>query len=306
MTKRVVPISVVMATYNGVNFLEEQILSILSQSITPAEFIVCDDLSTDGSIEILEKFAQQGCLTYYINEERLGLVGNFKKAVSYAAKDNYVALADQDDLWLPDKLEKSIALLEKIQKKDTPSMVYSDLILVDENNSLLNPSFLTVLGAHKYQHCLETLVFGNFVLGCTILMNCSMRSFFADIPESKYYNHDAWITMIGFSFGQIGCVDFPTVRYRKHQQNVTISNLKKTSLLIRLINHTKNLFSESNFLEEQFELVGDFLKSYEKQLSTDDRSLMNRFLILKNVSYFKKKLAFEKYFKQHWIKRFEI
>lgn len=295
-----------MATYNGAKFLEEQIESILAQSITPAEFIVCDDHSTDGSKEILQKFAQKGCLQYFINSERLGLVGNFKKAVSYAANDHYIALADQDDIWLPDKLENSVALLEKIQKTGKPSMVYTDLMLVDENNSLLNPSFLNVLGSHKYQHCLETLLFGNFVLGCTILMNSTMRRFFADIPESKYYNHDAWITMIGFSFGQISCIDSPTVRYRKHQQNVTISTIKKTNLLIRLINHAKNLLIENDFLEEQFELVSDFLKSYQKQLSADDQDLMNQFLSLKNVSYFKKKLAFEKHFKQHWIKRFEI
>jgi glycosyltransferase involved in cell wall biosynthesis len=306
MPRKDVRISVVMATYNGAKFLEEQIESILAQSITPSEFIVCDDHSTDGTSEILQKFAQKGCLQYFINPERIGLVGNFKRAVSYTAKENYIALSDQDDLWLPDKLEKSIELLEKIQKTDKPSMVYTDLLLVDENNSLLNPSFFSVLGSHKYQHCLETLLFGNFVLGCTVLMNSSMRSFFEDIPESKYYNHDAWITMIGFSFGQIGCINSPTVRYRKHQQNVTISNIKKTNLLTRLINHAKNLLSENNFLEEQFELVGDFFKTYQNQLSASDLSLMNRFLILKNGSYFKKKLAFEKHFKKHWIKRFEI
>src|ERR1700761_6388216 len=111
-----------MATYNGQRYLEQQILSILNQTLKPDEFIVCDDGSTDGTIAILEKFAQQNKLRYIINDRQLGLVANFKKAVSLANNESYIALSDQDDVWLPEKLEKSVALLQQIDEPEVPCM----------------------------------------------------------------------------------------------------------------------------------------------------------------------------------------
>src|SRR6476469_5550437 len=98
-------ISVAIATYNGELYLEEQLDSILSQTLKPAEIIVCDDLSTDGTQTILEKYQQKGHLRFFVNDKRLGFVGNFKRAVSLTQPNHYVALSDQDDVWLPQKIE---------------------------------------------------------------------------------------------------------------------------------------------------------------------------------------------------------
>ena len=105
-------ISVVMATYNGEKYLDQQIRSILNQTCKPDEFIVCDDNSSDGTITILEKYRQLSQLSYVVNTSRLGVINNFVKAVSLAAAGNYISLADQDDEWMPDKLEKCAALLK--------------------------------------------------------------------------------------------------------------------------------------------------------------------------------------------------
>jgi glycosyltransferase involved in cell wall biosynthesis len=153
-------VSVVMATCNGEKYLDLQIQSILKQTLKPDEIIVCDDVSTDGTVAILEKYRQQGQLIYVVNNYRLGFVDNFKKAVGLAATTNYVSLCDQDDEWLPDKLERSVALLEKINDNKIPCLVYSDLMLIDQNGKILNHSFRNELGQDKYQHNLETLLFG--------------------------------------------------------------------------------------------------------------------------------------------------
>src|SRR5450631_4123056 len=97
------PVSVVIATHNGERFLEQQINSILTQTVKAAEIIVCDDDSKDNTIPILEKFSCKGYLTYYRNTKRIGVVENFKKAVSLCLPGTYIALCDQDDIWLPEK-----------------------------------------------------------------------------------------------------------------------------------------------------------------------------------------------------------
>src|ERR1700761_3280805 len=117
-------ISVVMATYNGAKYLDQQLQSILNQTRKPDEIVVCDDQSADGTADILEKYQQQGLLRYYINPERLGVNRNFKRGVSLATEGYYISLSDQDDEWMNDKLEKAEALMEQIDSANEPRLVY--------------------------------------------------------------------------------------------------------------------------------------------------------------------------------------
>lgn len=298
------PVTVVMATYNGAPYISRQIESILQQTLTPATIIVCDDASTDGTTAILEQYQQKGLLQLHVNEKQLGVVANFKKAVSLAPADHYISLADQDDEWLPEKLEKSLKLLQTIDTGTKPAMVYSDLILTNQDGHLLNPSFQNELGHDRYIHSLETLLFGNFVLGCTTLFNPAMRSCFGDIPLNKAYNHDTWITLIAFSFGQEAFLPEPTVRYRKHQGNVTLGKRTKTSRANRILVHLKGIMGKGSYLKEQFILVRDFLAQYRTMLGDSERTTLEQFLQLENKPHIKKKIAFEKAFSNKWLKRF--
>ena len=298
------PISVVIATYNGGRFLEQQIQSVLTQTLQPAEIIVCDDDSSDGTIEILEKFSRNTPLRYYRNKTRLGVVENFKKAVSLTSPNNYIALCDQDDIWLPEKLEKSVQALSQIDDGITPAMIYSDLILIDSNEKLLNLSVSNELEHDKYKHCLATLLFGNFVLGCTVMMNGKMKEFFSDIPANKAFNHDAWITLIAFTFGKVSTLAHPYIKYRKHEYNVTFANHKKKNRMERIGNHIRSFFRKTDFLQEQIKLAKAFYNSYQYRLSDDHKKAIEEMWQLENASYVKKKLAFEIAFKDNWIKRF--
>jgi glycosyltransferase involved in cell wall biosynthesis len=289
-------ISVVMATYNGERYLEQQLQSILNQTLKPAEIIVCDDVSTDGTVAILEKYKQKGKLTYVVNNHQLGLIDNFKKAVSLATEGNYVALSDQDDEWLPEKLAQSAALLQKIEDSELPCMIYTDLMLVDENDKVLNPSFRSELGQGKYQHNLETLVFGNFVNGCTMLMNPALTKLFADIPNNARLNHDGWIALSAFTFGKAESIPTPQVRYRKHDNNLSIAADTKPrnrfrSLMNEIIEAIKG---NQDFLSPQFETVSRFYDLYQNKITDDKQQVFERFLNLKHKPYLFKKLAFGK------------
>lgn len=298
------PVTVVMTTCNGERYVSQQIESILNQTLAPAAIIVCDDASTDGTVAILQAYQQKGALRLYINEKRLGVVANFKKAVSLAPAGHDIALSDQDDEWLPEKLAKSVTLLQTINTGATPAMIYTDLILTDRKGIMLNPSFQNELGHDRYIHSLETLLFGNIALGCTILFNSAMRGYFGDIPLNKAYNHDTWITLIAFSFGQVALLPEPTVRYRKHQDNVTLGKRTRTSRASRIIMHMRSLLGNGDYLRDQFILVRDFLAQYRSRLGDQQRETLEQFLQLENERHMKKKIAFERAFRNKWLKRF--
>jgi glycosyltransferase involved in cell wall biosynthesis len=296
-------ISVTMATLNAESYLREQLDSILSQTLRPAEIIVCDDCSTDDTIKILQNYQDQNLLRFYTNGHRLGVVGNFKKAVSLTSESDFIALADQDDIWLPHKLELAAEKLKSIEDKMRPSIVYSDLILVDKNGNTINPSFRNELGQDKYKHSLKTLLFGNFVNGCTVLMNQRMKEFFATIPDHIVLNHDAWIALIAYTFGKVDIVSDSLIKYRKHEDNATgVSTLKKKNRYQRVKSELGSVWSErAPYLLDQLALVRKFYDTFESQLSEGDKLLIKRFLRLENSSYLKKKITMRLFFKGQWL-----
>jgi glycosyltransferase involved in cell wall biosynthesis len=291
-------ISVVMATYNGERYLKEQIDSILSQTLSPQEFIVCDDCSTDGTVAILEQYQRKQLLTYVVNERQLGLIGNFKKAVSLAAENNCVALSDQDDIWLPDKLRSSAAVLEHMDN-NFPCLVHTDLTLVDVQNRVLNDSFKDELAQTGYRHNLETLLFANFVTGCTVLMNTKLRRAFPDMPDGIKF-HDAWIALFASVFGSIDEIYISMVRYRKHGNNLSIAeNTKRRNRYRSTMTELLKAFKgQDDFLSLQFETARRFYNQYHSLMMPDRRGYFEKFLKLEGKPYIIKKLAYRKVVKQ--------
>ena len=293
-------ITVVIATYNGGKFLQEQIESILQQTVVPDEIIVCDDLSTDNTIEILEHYQSQKRLRYYINENRLGVIGNFKRSVSLAKKGNYIALCDQDDIWLPVKLEKQYQALLLLDDKKSPAIVYSDLTVIDQQKKILNPSFWNELGQDGYQHSLTTLLFGNFVTGCTIMMNDIARKYFLQMP-TDISMHDAWLALIAFSFGKVEAVKEPLVLYRRHTSNTAFAAAyKKENKAARWWRNLKMLFSENDYLKDEIHIASKLFEKYEMNISNEKKYLIENFINLKGKYFFQKKWTFRKYFKGYW------
>lgn len=291
-------ISVVMTTYNGADYLDQQIQSILNQTLPPDEFIVCDDSSTDGTVAILQKYSDQKKLIYVVNDRQLGLIDNFKKAVSLAKTTNCIALSDQDDEWLPDKLRDSVALLERMDSR-LPCMVHTDLMLVDSNQMLLNSSFRNELGQDQYQHNLQTLLFGNFVTGCTIVMNPLLRDYFVNMPADLLF-HDAWIALVAFTFGEVDEIKEALIKYRKHSNNLSIAaNTKPRNRYRSTMEQILTAFKgKDDFLSVQIALIERFYNHFSDQMSINKQRYFNQFLELRGKPYLFKKIAFRKMVKR--------
>ncbi len=166
-------ISVAMCTYNGALYLAEQLKSIANQTRLPNELIVCDDGSTDDTLSILKKFNESSPFTVkmYCNRLRLGPTKNFEQAIQLCNGD-IIFLSDQDDVWLPGKLEKLMKVFEDYPKA---GYVFSDALVVDNE---LNPLGYTMwerilfTGRQRLRfkkgHQLEILLKHNVVTGATM------------------------------------------------------------------------------------------------------------------------------------------
>lgn len=223
-------ISIAMATYNGAKYLREQLDSFLHQTRLPDELVVCDDGSSDATLEILEVFRQQVPFSVHIyrNETNLGYIKNFEKAMSLCAGD-IIFLSDQDDFWLSNKLE----VVEKLfALKPNLMVVVNDQYIAD---SSLKLSTYTTLGNAKAVGLTESWL----VAGCCTAIRRVFFPIVLPIPENAH-GHDAWINKLAEALGLRYVHAVPLQYYRRHGENTSnsfASKLGKVSIMDLLLEY---------------------------------------------------------------------
>lgn len=213
MTNSATPIvCVLMSTYNGSTYLNEQIDSILQQDGVEVKLIVRDDGSTDGTQQLLSDYAQRGLLTWQ-QGENLGPARSFMRMLAEAPECQYYAFADQDDIWHCDKLQQATQRLG--EAAEGPAMYHSQTLLVDSNlNPLPRQIAKDNLGTFG-----ESLVY-KFVAGCTIVMNHALRLLAERYEPQQLYMHDTWIYSLCLLVGGTVCYDPEShISYRQHEAN---------------------------------------------------------------------------------------
>ncbi|MDQ1325824.1 MAG: hypothetical protein QG564_948 [Campylobacterota bacterium] len=269
-------ISIAMATYNGEKYLTEQLDSIYAQTYKNIEVIVCDDCSSDKTVEILEDYSKKFGLKYFVNENNLGFVKNFEKAVNLCRGD-YIALSDQDDIWLPHKLS---TLMENIGDN---ILTCSDLTLINESGHIIEESFFESTNRSKNEKfTFYKLMFRNYIWGCTILMKKDLLKKAHPIPINAE-SHDQWYGLVASTAGSIYLCKWPLVLYRQHDKNqfgakkfFKISILKKFFLSMNKEHYKKRIYEgqqkakvlksykESNiFSESENQLLEDLILFYQ-------------------------------------------
>ena len=294
-------ISVVMATFNGEHFIKEQLETIIFQTLQPQEIIICDDCSSDQTIKIIENL-NNPIIKIYQNSTKIGVVENFKKGISLAKEGNFIALADQDDVWFKNKLETLYNSISEFQTSIIPTIAYSDLILVDSDKMVINESFWNELNHHNHIHNFETLLFGNFITGHSILMNSTMKKELLRKPSDTIL-HDVWIAFIALGIGKAVKINEPLAFYRQHEKNLNYnSNKAKLSKTKERLLKLKMLFSSNNYLFEEFRVAKQFRIYYKDELSNEKKDLIDKFIGFENSTFLFKYLFLKKVFKNYWIK----
>ena len=196
-----------MATYNGEKYIGEQLKSILSQTLLPNEIVICDDLSTDNTINIINDFKIKSNIKirYFQNEKRLGFGQNFSRAIGLS-KGDLIFLSDQDDFWFNDKLSYSV---NQMQLNNKSYLFYNNAEFCDAN---LKPTKILKMDLLKRQG-------DHFIQGCCLMLKREIVPLILPIP--KYISHDSWIGYIGRALDVIHFSSASKQYYRIHQSNTS-------------------------------------------------------------------------------------
>lgn len=247
-------ISIALTTYNGEQYIEKQLDSLLNQTYKNIEIIICDDCSTDSTISILSKYADKyPQIKIFLNKENLGFTKNFEKAMKLCSGD-YIALCDQDDIWLPDKLELSL------QNIGSNSVFCCPQFIIDEHENIIykiHPSLVETIKRAKQcnNNYFKMLLFRNFCAGCTILMRREFLSQILPIPDKIY--HDWWIALIASYYNVLTFYHQPLIYYRWHSSNETAkTNIRnKNKKIPSSLNYLFHLLFDNSYSEKWLKTV---------------------------------------------------
>lgn len=216
-------VAILMATFNGARFISQQMDSLIEQEFEDWILYIRDDSSNDGTLDIVKKYAKNDLRIKIIEDDKgnLGARGNFAKIIDFVRTDgeyDYYMFCDQDDVWHKDKILKSLEAISALEAKDGgEALVYGTLKYTDENGKdlgLQSPDF-SVLPT------LPRIITGNYVYGCTVIINRSLYQAIKNIPEYAE-NHDYWIALLGTYRGaSMGYIKEPLISYRQHGNNVS-------------------------------------------------------------------------------------
>ncbi|RSU07884.1 alpha-L-Rha alpha-1,3-L-rhamnosyltransferase [Vagococcus entomophilus] len=210
LTKR---ISVCMATYNGEDYVDQQIKSILPQLSKGDELIISDDGSSDATLRIIKRIQQVEPGIKLIKNVGSGVIQNFETAIKYA-QNELIFLADQDDIWHPEKVEIMKNYFEDYPDKQ---VLMSDLIVMDASGNEIMPSY------YQFRKCktgfLKNL-FRSSYIGCAMVFRSEFKKEILPIPKTVPM-HDMWIGLLADKKHQVLMIPEKLVFYRRHEKNVS-------------------------------------------------------------------------------------
>lgn len=278
-------VAICLATYNGSKYIQEQINSILAQTYTNWFLFIRDDNSSDDTVTQIQKYVSENSGRIVLIDDD-ALVGgsakqNFVSILSWVKQNydfQYFMFCDQDDVWLPEKIEKSIDTMKANETPDhLPVLVHTDLKVVDQNLALLGESFFAYRALDPEVVDLRHLLIQNNVTGCTMLWNKALNNLI-DIEDETVAMHDWWIVLVASVFGKIVYVNEGTILYRQHGNNVV--GATRVNTLNFIIKRLKESDHVKKTLHMAVQQAGSFLKHYKSQLSQEQIVILTCFSTL--------------------------
>lgn len=255
---------ILMATYNGERYLLEQIQSLQNQTYKNWQLIIRDDNSSDRSLKIIEEALTSDDRISILNDN----LGNVKSAQNFSillehvkSTDSYIMFCDQDDIWMEDKVEKSLIEMKKLEKEfgaNKPLVVYGTYRMINENRNYLP----LAIPDYSTKPTLNLLLSQNYIYGCTMMINNKLLNLSIPIPESAE-NHDYWIVLVSITNqGLFKYLKEPLLLYRQHESNVS-GSFKNSFMLNRL----KRIFNttESQYIKKRILMFKSLEKRIEEQ-----------------------------------------
>ena len=274
-------VEILLATYNGAQYLREQLESIVNQDYECWVVRACDDASTDDTYNILKEYQEKYPDKFLLTKNERGF-GSAKKNFMNLIKNStgdYVMCCDQDDVWLSNKISLTLQKMKESEQGEMPVLVHTDLKVVGANLNVLSESFFEHSNFRKEFELNEILI-QNFVTGCTMMMNRPMVTLMSRVEDcDKILMHDWVASILATSVGKVTFVETPTMLYRQHGINsvgakkyglaLFISKLKEAKMRQSLVDTTvqANVVAElyQDMLDkEKYEFIHQYGTLWEK------------------------------------------
>ncbi len=266
-------IDILLATYNGEEYLADQIGSLFNQTHVGWHLIVRDDGSTDATRPILVDFKKKHPEKITLIEDglgNLGACGNFAALLGHARAD-YIMFCDQDDVWLPDKIDRTLRKMTGLTGRfggSVPLLVYSDMKIADREVRTIADSYWDYQAFNPESgKVLSRMLVSNVIIGCTVMINRTLRDMAVPLPPETLM-HDWWAGLVSVALGKNDFIKEPTVLYRQHGSNVVGATW--TMSLGSIMNKLRDMKKHREFLLQSQRQAGAFADRYGHLLSTDD------------------------------------
>ncbi len=216
-------IAILLASCNGEKYIAQQLDSILAQSNTEWELFIHDDGSTDCTPKIVKEYEKRDPSRIHILSS--APCGNAKDnffSIMRQVHAPYVMFCDQDDFWLPKKVELTLQLMKELEQEEEnlPALVFTDLSVVDRDLNFIAERMSNYQRLDPKRTAAKDLMIQNIITGCTVMINSSLAELALQAEDTdSIIMHDWWCALIAAFFGKIGFVDIPLVLYRQHEKN---------------------------------------------------------------------------------------
>ncbi len=304
-------VGICLATYNGEKYIVEQLESLVAQTHGDFHCYIQDDGSTDKTVEKLIDFIsnreKQNDYRFQIVSigKRQGVRENFLSLLR-ETKENYVMFCDQDDVWLPNKIEVSLIALKNMELqygKETPLMVFTDLLVVDADLNIIKET-VYASGLNPHERDWKKLIRKNNNFGNTEILNRELANIVNGIkgPLPSLSIHDNLITCIASVVGEIGYLEKSTILYRQHGNNTIGVSNKKISILSKILKTLKLILTK----DERWgcQSVKEFCEVFAqlKNLKIDDKKIIDEVLQLGKRNKFYRMKFYKKHGFYHGIR----
>lgn len=258
-------VAVILSTYNGERFVREQLDSILNQTYKNFEIVVRDDGSSDNTVNIIKEYQKNNKNITLYERENVGFVKSFFELLKLADAD-YYSYADQDDIWIENKIELAVQELNKLDNSK-PNMVFGNSDYYDENMKFIGK------GDRNKKYSFLRALFACCGQGMTMTVNKKTRDMIIENNPKSCFFHDWWTYLLCVGLGNVAYNNVTTVKYRRRKENATSEGQGYIRLLMWRI---KNLLLNDGMQDIKQQMM-NFKEYYYYQLSKENRRILDIF-----------------------------
>ena len=283
-------VDVLLATFNGEKFLEQQLASLASQTNRNFRLLFRDDGSKDSTIDIIKTFLKKDLFSAELlaDDNATGAAKlNFQHLMMHSDAD-YIAFCDQDDIWHPEKIEKLVSHITECEKREgnsTPLYVYSDAKVIHSNGNLISSSYWNYKCLNpRYSCLLNRSLICPYMLGCTSIINRALLRKSLPLPESVT-GHDWWCQLVAAAIGKVEALPEPLISYRIHGGNSSTPTEVRTTAYMK---SSGKIHKVRHGLKRRFEQAAPLLEL--EGISDESRQIVSRFVEIQDLNFLRRRL----------------